>query len=563
MSLRDACIGAVALLPAYIIPNKHTTWYKVPVTLIVAYNAALFVLSWSITSLLRHTINHESSARRTSIRASVTRELASLDGQATRSPNSSNGDWERVSNDSEKSGEVAPLSKEGYDGFIGFFHPFAFVGFDHKNAGGGGERVLWAAIQATQNRWPKAICVVYTGDHQSDKTQILKRVKTRFDIDLYSPTISFLYLNSRAWVVAGSYPRFTLLLQSLGSINVAYEALSLLKPDIFIDTMGYSFSTWFCKFLFPEISIGSYVHYPFIGTHMVDSLASGGGKGVNAGKGKGLRGLGKKVYWHCLLRLYKWTGTSIDIVMTNSTWTQNHMQRIWGPGRAQGRKPPAQVVYPPCSVEEIIDQTPLEGQHALPREKLLLCIAQFRPEKNHELLIESFAQMTRGTDSGLKDARLILVGSVRDSEDETLVYKLRLLAKELKLENQIEFRINTDWGEILEWLKRSWVGVNGMWCEHFGIGVVEYQAAGLISVVNDSGGPKEDIVVDLDGGPTGYHASTATEYASRFVEALTLSPESTQAMRKRARSSSKRFTTDVFSARWTQQLEQLIAQSKH
>ena len=42
-----------------------------------------------------------------------------------------------------------------------------------------------------------------------------------------------------------------------------------------------------------------------------------------------------------------------------------------------------------------------------------------------------------------------------------------------------------------------------MWNEHFGIGVVEYQAAGLICVVNDSGGPKADIVVDYDGGATG------------------------------------------------------------
>jgi alpha-1,2-mannosyltransferase len=42
-----------------------------------------------------------------------------------------------------------------------------------------------------------------------------------------------------------------------------------------------------------------------------------------------------------------------------------------------------------------------------------------------------------------------------------------------------------------------------MWNEHFGIGVVEYQAAGLISVVNNSGGPKIDIVVDIDGKPTG------------------------------------------------------------
>jgi alpha-1,2-mannosyltransferase len=42
-----------------------------------------------------------------------------------------------------------------------------------------------------------------------------------------------------------------------------------------------------------------------------------------------------------------------------------------------------------------------------------------------------------------------------------------------------------------------------MWNEHFGIGVVEYQAAGLISVVHNSGGPKGDIVIPINGQPTG------------------------------------------------------------
>jgi alpha-1,2-mannosyltransferase len=46
-----------------------------------------------------------------------------------------------------------------------------------SNAGGGGERVLWAAIRATQRRWPKAKCIVYTGDHDVDKNAILARVK--------------------------------------------------------------------------------------------------------------------------------------------------------------------------------------------------------------------------------------------------------------------------------------------------------------------------------------------------------------------------------------------------
>lgn len=399
-------------------------------------------------------------------------------------------------------------------------------------------------------------------------------------------------------MVASSYPRFTLLLQSLGSIIVAHEALSRLTPDIFIDTMGYSFSTWYCKYLFPHIAIGSYVHYPFIGTHMVESLTSDSGQGVNAGMGKGWRGFAKKLYWHSLLRLYTWTGPAIDAVMTNSSWTQNHMQRIWGESRKGQKKSAAMVLYPPCSVEEIIDKIPLEGNHATPREKLLLCIAQFRPEKNHELLIRAFQLMLHTKAPEVEGARLVLVGSVRDSEDETLVYKLRLLANELKVDKQVDFRINSTWGEILDWLKTSWIGVNGMWCEHFGIGVVEYQAAGLIPVVNDSGGPKEDIVVDYEGEPTGtltlleipsfpahttifsigtqfevsltlnssfpqgFHASTPAEYADYFTKALSLSLFDTLAMRKRNRLSSQRFTTETFTTSWCQQLSRLIDISK-
>jgi hypothetical protein len=47
----------------------------------------------------------------------------------------------------------------------------------HSNAGGGGERVLWAAIRATQLQWPRAKCVVYTGDHEVTKDEMISRVK--------------------------------------------------------------------------------------------------------------------------------------------------------------------------------------------------------------------------------------------------------------------------------------------------------------------------------------------------------------------------------------------------
>lgn len=39
--------------------------------------------------------------------------------------------------------------------------------------------MLWAAIRATQKRWPKAKCVVYTGDHDVNKEAILARVEAR------------------------------------------------------------------------------------------------------------------------------------------------------------------------------------------------------------------------------------------------------------------------------------------------------------------------------------------------------------------------------------------------
>jgi alpha-1,2-mannosyltransferase len=98
---------------------------------------------------------------------------------------------------------------------------------------------------------------------------------------------------------------------------------------------------------------------------------------------------------------------------------------------------------------------------------------------------------------------------VRDDSDSKRVYELRLLANELGIKDSVKFHLDAPWSDVLDWLRRASVGVNGMWNEHFGIGVVEYQAAGLISVVHDSAGPKFDIVVPIDGQPTG----TLTENA--------------------------------------------------
>lgn len=332
--------------------------------------------------------------------------------------------------------------------------------------------------------------------------------------------------------------------------------------------MGYAFVLAFSKFCFPKIPTGAYVHYPTISTDMLGSLDTSPalGKGLNAGTGKGPRGFLKKRYWHVFANLYSRVGGSVDIVMTNSSWTASHIRTLWGPVRTKRRKPHAvSVVFPPCAVDDIINAIPLNAQSEAKREPTVLYIAQFRPEKNHSLLLRSFARFLK-SQSGLRKReegpglpKLVLVGSVRDASDATRVYELRLLAHELHLTpNHITFITDASFPTILSHLAAASVGANCMWNEHFGIGVVEYQAAGLIPVVNDSGGPKMDIVIAWEGGETGFKASTEEGYAECFAQVLGMDGEDRLEMRKRARGRARAFGEEEFEKRWIDEVGRLV-----
>ncbi|KAL1612402.1 asparagine-linked glycosylation protein [Paraconiothyrium brasiliense] len=511
----------------------------------------------SVGPVLGSYLRRSSQTRRELLLARVAREQQDHDTKHKNEKNREDDEWEQVETSMVGSAVNGGKADKDWSGIVGFFHPFC-------NAGGGGERVLWAAIRATQKRWPEAVCVVYTGDHDVDKAAILKRVKDRFNIHLHAPTVHFLYLTTRHYVLASTWPRFTLLGQSIGSVILAYDAFTLLVPDIFIDTMGYAFSLAFSSVLFPTVPTGAYVHYPTISTDMLDSL-NVGGKGVNAGAGQGYRGLVKRQYWNLFAALYSKTGSLISVVMTNSTWTQTHIKSLWGPFRNRRNKTTdhdIDVVFPPVAVEELETEVEVSDESENQRGPYLLYIAQFRPEKNHTLILNAFAKFASSNPDmpsypGQRP-KLVLIGSVRDSDDATRVYKLRLLAHELHVKDDVEFVCDATWPQMLEWMRKASVGVNSMWNEHFGIGVVEYQAAGLLSVVNDSGGPKLDIVVPIDGQPTGFHASTAEEYAEGFRKALSLSRGETLAMRKRARKSAERFTDRGFAEKWLSNMDRLV-----
>jgi hypothetical protein len=48
-----------------------------------------------------------------------------------------------------------------------------------SNAGGGGERVLWRAIASLQQKHKNVISVVYTGDIDATKDEILRKAQVR------------------------------------------------------------------------------------------------------------------------------------------------------------------------------------------------------------------------------------------------------------------------------------------------------------------------------------------------------------------------------------------------
>lgn len=374
-----------------------------------------------------------------------------------------------------------------------------------------------------------------------------------------------MYLTTRKYVLSSMYPHMTLLGQSLGSLVVAYDAFNLLVPDIFVDTMGYAFTLAFSKLLFPSVPTGAYVHYPTISTDMLQSLDDTTGvQGVNAGAGKGLRGQIKRKYWLAFARLYGWVGGHVDVVMCNSSWTSAHIRTIWGPSRRTNVYQDPAVVFPPTAVSELESTITVDAETEQRRSPVILYIAQFRPEKNHPLVLRSFARFLEERSKNPASAsqpepKLVLIGSVRHSSpDETHIYNLRLLAHELRIRDQTEFLCDASWPAILSHLGTASIGVNAMWSEHFGICVVEYQAAGLISVVHDSGGPREDIVVDLGDGATGFRASTEDEFAAAFEAALALPEEEKIAMRLRARRSALRFTEEEFGAKWIGEIGKLV-----
>ena len=349
-----------------------------------------------------------------------------------------------------------------------------------------------------------------------------------------------------------------MILQALGSLVVAIEAVARYRPDVFFDTMGYSFTYPLVKLMIGgNCKIACYIHYPTISTDMLARVEEGTVAHNNSGfiARSGFLTLIKTQYYKIFSKIYGYCGRKSDLIIVNSSWTLDHITTIWD---VTSR---ARLVFPPCDIAKFtsLDILPYEEKFM----KRIVSIGQFRPEKDHALQLRSFKRLLelvseRGGDIEAVEVQLVLVGGVRGSEDQQRVAKLQDLAVELCIQDQVEWRVNMPFTELTELLQESCVGLHTMWNEHFGISVVEMQAGGLITVAHDSGGPQMDIVIPHDDSLTGLLASDVESYAESMHTALTMCDADRADMQRAARLSVARFTDENFELEFGEAMDALL-----
>lgn len=421
---------------------------------------------------------------------------------------------------------------------LAFFHPFA-------ECGGGGERVLWAAVDALAKEdaltKPSKVkeredseqsaqseqfgesgeleegmdIVIYCQDvstpEETSEEVLASHANSRFNLAVSPRSFRVVPIRYRNLLVPDKYPRLTMIFQALAAVAVTVECLIRggFLPDIWVDTTGWAFGYPLLKLLKPRMKVVAYVHYPTVSSDMLLRVRKreAGYNNRETVSRSWLLSLAKAVYYQVFSYWYGFCGGCADVCMVNSTWTKGHVDDIfWWRGKRA-----TTLVYPPC------DCTDLSTVDLGPRGadvKQIISLAQFRPEKNHELQLDAVARVRDRTGASFK---VLFVGGCRDVGDYKRVESLRRSAADLGLDHgTVEFLVNAPFSDLRRALGESIAGLHSMKDEHFGISVVEYMAAGVIPIAHNSAGPRMDIVT----ADTGFLCETPEEYSAAMETVL-------------------------------------------
>jgi alpha-1,2-mannosyltransferase len=161
-----------------------------------------------------------------------------------------------------------------------------------------------------------------------------------------------------------------------------YTLKSLWKyqPDILYDTTGYASALLAAKFILPGITTAAYVHYPFISEDMLQKVREQRSDFNNsqAISKSPLLSKAKLYYYYLVFIAYKLIGRFVDFAQTNSSWTHEHMKKLWPRLFDSGK---LTKLYPPCTVDRLLVLKKPDPSN----EINIMSLAQFRPEKQQHL----------------------------------------------------------------------------------------------------------------------------------------------------------------------------------
>jgi len=258
--------------------------------------------------------------------------------------------------------------------------------------------------------------------------------------------------------------------------------------------------------------------------------------------------------------MYGVAGKCSDLTMVNSSWTEEHINQLWGSNKAH-------KIFPPCDNSEFlqIQRSVDDFDPGIEKVNKIVSVGQFRPEKDHAMQIQSMFELRNIiSDEEWGRVKLVLIGGCRNAADKKRVEDLQALCKHLSVEENVEFKVNISFNELKEEMGTALIGLHTMWNEHFGIAVVEMMASGLITIAHRSGGPLMDIIVEDPNVRNGYLAVHDKEYAAYIAHILmNLSSDARKCIQERARDSVSRFSAKKFEMGWIRTIESLVTAAKN
>lgn len=230
----------------------------------------------------------------------------------------------------------------------------------------------------------------------------------------------------------------------------------------------------------------------------------------------------------------RWAGARHDLVIACSdavkTFLMNHY-----------RYPESKVV----TIRNGWSGSPLP--HEGGANPTVICVANFRPQKNHALLLKAFAQVRER----VQDAEMVLLG------EGPLHEELLELCKSLRLERCVHFRGRVQ--DIWRHLARADAGVLASAYEPLGIAVLEYMAAGLPVVASNVGGIQELV----DHGKTGCLVPRDdTDELATALTAILTKKELRDSMGANAASAAQSFSASAMTDRYFKLFDELINDAK-